>query len=65
MKGGAVRRRYFLAVSAGYIILGVIILARSIVGHVLPVGLLGLVLIALGLVRLRDYLSWRHETRGS
>jgi uncharacterized membrane protein HdeD (DUF308 family) len=49
-----VRQRYYLLVSVVYIALGVVIVVRSAVAHVLVVGILGVVLIALGLVRLRD-----------
>lgn len=57
-----IRRRYQVAVSVGYILLGVIILVRSIVGHVLPIVVLGVVFIALGAVRLRDYLHWKQAS---
>jgi len=50
------RARYFLVLSILFIVLGGIILGRSIVAHVAPVGLLGVVFIALGIVRLRDSL---------
>lgn len=49
------RHRYFVAVSIIYLIIGAVILARSIIGHVVPVGILGLVFLGLGAVRLRDY----------
>lgn len=49
------RERYYLLVSILYIALGMIILVRSVTAHVAPVGILGLVFIALGAVRLRDY----------
>jgi uncharacterized membrane protein HdeD (DUF308 family) len=50
-----VRERYYLLVSILYIALGIIILVRSVTSHVAPVGILGLVFIVLGAVRLRDY----------
>jgi len=50
-----VRQRYFVIASVLYIILGIAILGRSVVSHVVPIALLGLVFIALGAVRLRDY----------
>lgn len=49
------RQRYYVAVSIGYVVLGVVIVARSAVAHVFQIGLLGVVFIALGAVRLRDY----------
>lgn len=58
-----VRQRYFVVTSAVYIILGGAILARSIVAHVVPVAILGLVFMALGAVRLRDYFSGGRSTR--
>lgn len=56
---GAVRRRYSLFISWGYIVAGMIIVGRSVLAHVLQVAVLGIVLIALGAVRIRDYLAWR------
>jgi len=65
MKGQvpSLRRKYHIAVSLAYLALGVVIAARSIAGHVLPVGILGLVFIALALVRLRDYRAWKKGPR--
>lgn len=57
------RRKYHVAVSVAYLLLGVVIAVRSIAGHVLPVGILGLVFIALALVRLRDYRSWKRRSQ--
>ncbi len=65
MINGTIRRRYHVAVSAGYIALGIFIAVRSILADVLPIVLLGLVFIALGGVRLRDYLNWRRNFSGS
>jgi uncharacterized membrane protein HdeD (DUF308 family) len=50
-----VRQRYYVLVSVIYVALGLIILVRSALAHVLIVGVLGVVFIALGVVRLRDY----------
>jgi uncharacterized membrane protein HdeD (DUF308 family) len=50
-----VRQRYYVLVSVIYIALGLIIVVRSVLAHVLIVGILGVVFIALGLVRLRDF----------
>lgn len=49
------RQRYFVVVSGLYVALGVIILARSLVAHVIPLVILGLIFIALGIVRIRTY----------
>lgn len=49
------RRHYYVLASVAFVAMGVIILVRSVVGRVLPVGMLGLVFIALGLVRLREF----------
>jgi len=49
------RQKYFVIASFFYIGLGIVILARSALAHVYPIALLGLVFIALGAVRLRDY----------
>ena len=51
------RQRYYVLVSVIYIALGLIIVVRSVLAHVLIVGILGVVFIALGLVRLRDFSS--------
>jgi len=59
----SLRRKYHVAVSLAYLVLGVVIVARSIAGHVLPVGILGLVFVALALVRLRDYYTWNKAPR--
>jgi len=56
-----VRRRLYIFSSVSYVVLGVIIAVRSVVAHVAPIALLGLVFITLGLVRLRDFLRWRGE----
>lgn len=54
------RQRYFVGASLLYIVLGVIILVRTALAHALPLAVLGLVFIALGAVRLRDY--YRHRS---
>jgi hypothetical protein len=51
------RRRYFLLVSVAYIALGLIIAGRSVVAHVPGVAILGIVLVALGAVRIRGFLA--------
>ncbi|MGI8967818.1 MAG: hypothetical protein ACR2GA_01780 [Chloroflexota bacterium] len=60
-----IRARYSLAVSTGYVLVGIVIIVRSLVAHVLPLILLGAVFIALGAVRVRDYLAWRRSFRDS
>jgi hypothetical protein len=52
-----VRRRYFVVVSVAYIALGLIIVGRSLLAHVPVAGILGVVLVALGAVRIRDFLA--------
>lgn len=59
------RRRYHLAVSGGYVAIGAVIGARSVLAGVIPIAILGLVFVALGLVRVRDYVNWRKSFRGS
>lgn len=49
------RQRYFVMASFLYIGLGVVILVRTVIAHALPLAILGIVFIALGVVRLRDY----------
>jgi hypothetical protein len=56
-----VRERYFVAVSFLYIAIGSVIIVRSALGHVLVIGVLGVVFMALGLVRLKDYAA-RHRS---
>lgn len=57
------RRRYYVVVSIAYIVLGIVILVRSVTSHVLPIVILGIVFIALGLVRLRDYFNFTRSGR--
>lgn len=56
------RTRYFVAVSLLYLVLGAVIMVRSVLAHTQPLIILGIVFLALGLVRLRDYNS-RRQTR--
>lgn len=51
-----------MVVSVLYLIIGVVIIVRSLAAHVLPVGILGLVFLALGAVRLRDYARRKDAT---
>lgn len=49
------RQKYFVIASVVYIILGFVIVVRSAMAHAFVLAILGLVFIALGAVRLRDY----------
>lgn len=51
----SLRQRYFVVASLLYIALGIVILVRTVLAHALPLVILGIVFIALGAVRLRDY----------
>lgn len=62
---GSLRQRYSLVISVAYIAIGVVIVVRSLLAIVLPLVLLGIVFMALGAVRIRDYLSWRRQLRES
>ncbi len=55
MTGRSGRERFYLAVSVMYILVGLLISVRSLLAHVYLVALFGVVFIALGVVRLRDY----------
>lgn len=57
------RRRYYVLASVLYILLGGAILARSVAAHVFPIAILGVVFVALGAVRLRDYYSRGRSAR--
>jgi uncharacterized membrane protein HdeD (DUF308 family) len=57
------RRRYFVVASVAYIVAGLIIVARSVIAHVIPLVILGVVFIALGAVRLRDYFKREERAR--
>jgi uncharacterized membrane protein HdeD (DUF308 family) len=58
----SLRQKYFVAASVCFIVLGLIIVARAAVAGTYIVGLLGVVLIALGVVRIRDFLSVRRQS---
>ena len=55
------RERYYVVVSLAFIALGLIIVARSVLAHAFVVGILGIVFVLLGAVRLRDY--WGRRER--
>jgi len=58
-----VRQRFFVLVSVLYLAVGSVILVRSAVAHIVPLMLLGIVFLALGGVRLRDYYRGRGGTQ--
>jgi hypothetical protein len=49
------RVHFYVIVSFIYAGLGLVIIARSVLSNVLPLAIFGLVLLGLGIVRLRDY----------
>jgi uncharacterized membrane protein HdeD (DUF308 family) len=61
-ESGSMRQRYFVFVSVIYIALGVVIVVRSVLAEVIPIAILGVVFIALGAVRIRDFLMQRERT---
>ena len=63
MQRTTARQRYFVFASVIYIALGLIIVARAAFAHSFIIVVFGLVLIALGAIRLRDYRSWRPRGR--
>jgi hypothetical protein len=58
----SVRARYFVFVSLVYLLLGVVILVRGVLAHAVIAGVLGLIFLGLGAVRLRDYRTWKQRT---
>ncbi len=58
-----VRERYFIAVSVAYLALGVVVVVRAVTASALPAAAFGIILLVLGAVRLRDYLTWRRAQR--
>jgi uncharacterized membrane protein HdeD (DUF308 family) len=58
-----VRERWFVIASVAYIAAGLIIVARSVLAHVIPLVILGIVFVALGAVRLRDYFAQGGRTK--
>ncbi len=61
MRSVAGRPRYFLIVTAGYFLAGLIIVVRALLAGAMGVILLGAVFLLLAAVRARDYLSWRAQ----
>jgi hypothetical protein len=55
------RQRFFLVASILYIGIGLVIVARGVLSHVPVAGIFGVVLIGLGLVRIRDFRNWRRR----
>jgi hypothetical protein len=60
-RSSTLRNRYYVLVSVIYILIGLVVVVRSLIGHVAAIGLLGIVFIALGVVRMRDYVAFRRE----
>jgi uncharacterized membrane protein HdeD (DUF308 family) len=59
MRGTITRSRYFVFASVMYALLGIVIAVRAVEARApIPI-VLGLIFLALGLVRLRDYWRWR------
>jgi len=56
------RQRYSVVVSAVYVLLGAVIIARGLAAHSLIPGILGIVFVALGAVRLCDFITWRRKS---
>lgn len=63
MRRTRARQRYFVFASAMYIALGIIIIGRAALAHSLVIVIFGLVLVALGAIRLRDFRRWRPSSR--
>ena len=61
LSGLSRRQRFTVFASLAYIILGTVIAVRSLLAGVVPLAVLGAVLIALGIVRIRDLLRWRRR----
>jgi hypothetical protein len=55
------RPQYFLIITAGYFLAGLIIVVRSILVGAVPVIIVGAVFLLLAAVRIRDYFSWRAQ----
>jgi hypothetical protein len=58
LSGLSKRQRFTAIASVAYILLGAIIIVRSILADVQPLAVLGAVFIALGVVKLRDFWKW-------
>lgn len=55
------RPRYFLIITAGYFLAGLIIVVRALLAGAVPVVIVGVVFLLLAAVRARDYLAWRAQ----
>jgi hypothetical protein len=53
------RPRYFLVITAGYFLAGLIIVARALLAGAIAMVVVGAVFLALAAVRTRDYRAWR------
>jgi hypothetical protein len=61
----SLRQKYFVAASAGFILLGLIIVIRAALAATPVIAILGVVLISLGIIRLRDFRNYWRGTRDS
>jgi hypothetical protein len=61
MRSVSGRPRYFLIITSGYFLAGLVIIVRSLLAGVLPMLIVGAVFLALAAVRFRDFLSWRAQ----
>ncbi|HLJ67231.1 MAG TPA: DUF308 domain-containing protein [Chloroflexota bacterium] len=59
------RARYHFVASVLFIAIGVVILVRAVLAHVPFAGLLGVVFLALGIVRIRAFLNWKRQQSDS
>jgi len=63
LEGLSIRQRFTIFASAAYIVLGAIIVVRSVEARVFPLIALGAIFVALGLVKIRDLVRWRRIRR--
>jgi hypothetical protein len=57
------RQKYFFILSVGFIILGTIIVVRAAIGRVPIAAVFGFILVALGGIRIRDFINLRRKVR--
>jgi hypothetical protein len=56
------RQRYFVLASLLYLVLGTIIIVRAAIGQSPVIVIFGVILVALGAIRLRDFRAWRSRS---